>query len=184
MKTYKKFLIEAAKVIGMVKHDFKYESPNKKTVTMFNKRKNKKKDYSFDPNVIEAYNKADRIFSKYAQKHNKKLKLNRLHFVESHMAQRIHERVESVDNFIAGVDDVLRNTDYIDDLQVNYEEFDANRGRKLGPQMISHRYKIHIGTEVNKRGKVFDIIFKSVMGDWSLRYIHGLRDKTRLYQSK
>jgi hypothetical protein len=143
----------------------------------------KRKDYSFDPKVIEAYSIASRLVKKYGRYNNRIVTVNRPNFVESHVAQRIHERVHNLKDFENGLEDVLRNTTFMDDLAKNAAEYAADRMRKYGPQLISDKYKFHAPVEVIRRGKKdYEVVFKTVIGDWNMNYMHKLANKTLIYR--
>jgi len=147
MKTYKNFILEISE---------EEQSEKEKAVQL-------------------AYEGMNKLVKKYAQQYKRKVSLNKSHFVESHMAERLIERVEDVDKFLKGIEDVFKTTNFITDLPKLHKGYTKNRNRKYGPQLVSPKYKVHVGTEIRKNGKTYDIITKSVMGRWDEKYIARLK---------
>lgn len=153
-----------------------------KTFFQFIKENTKDKPITIsDSDMNTAYSKIEAI----CQKHN--ATLNKGHFDDSHFRERMQERGYSADSIVRLFSGIEEKTTFFDDLQKINNQYEKNKSRKYGPQLVDDKQKIHVGMEVKKKGKTFELITKSVMKDFNWKYINGLRSgrsKAKIYSFK
>ena len=157
-KSFKEFIEEAVRIVSF-KKNFTYNEPQKKKYDF--KTKSSKSNVQDTVDIDNAIDNLNKISSKYGAS---------VDFTE-HLKKRIMEREYNAWDVVDLFKGISKNSKYFDDLKKNNNLLIDGKG----PQMINTTKKVHVGTFIKNNGS--EIIIKSIMGDFSRKYMKDLKNK-------
>lgn len=154
MKNFRTFIIEAARLVGFIDH-LKYREPD-------SYHKNTDTDTE-----LKRFDVAISRLNKIASKHS--AYFDRI-AIQGHFKKRVKKRGFNINSIVDTIQRAEKTTMYFDDLKENSGLIINDKG----PQIIYRKKKQHLGTIIKRNGR--QIIIKSIMGDFSERYIRDLEE--------